>query len=70
MLPYRSGRQTSGRGGRVGSMRTPPDKGRRGQKLENLTDVLYGWDLTQKYQLRTNETSTITFFTSIINYIY
>ena len=27
--------------------------GRRGQKLENLTDVLYGWPLTQKYQLLT-----------------
>ena len=50
-------------------MRKPADKGRRGQKLENLTDVLYGWPLAQKLQLLTNETSTITIFTSIINYI-
>ena len=48
--------------------------GRRGQKLENLTDVLYGWPLTQKYQLLINETSTINFlpvllFTSTKLYI-
>ena len=41
-----------------GNLRT---RGRRGQKLENLTDVLYGWPLTQKYQLLTNKTSTIAF---------
>ena len=69
-LPYGSGRQTSGRG-KVFSMRTPAVKGGGGvKKLENLTDVLYGLPLTQKYQLPTNETSTITIFTCIINYIY
>ena len=37
-------------------------RGRRGQKLENLTNVLYGSPLTQKYQLLTYEASTITIF--------
>ena len=55
-------------GGRVGSMRKPADNGV--SKIENLAAVLYGWPLTQKYQLLTNKTSIITIFTSIINYIY
>ena len=58
-----------GREGRL-TAETWGQRVRRGQRLENLTDVLYGWSLTQKYHLFTNETSTITFFTSIIIYIY
>ena len=55
-------------GGRVGSMRTPADKGDV-SKVENLTDILCGWPITLKYQLLNNEASAITIFTSIINCI-
>ena len=34
ILTYGSGHQTSGRGGRVGSMRKPADKGEEGSKIE------------------------------------
>ena len=64
-LPYGSGRQTSG--GREDRLNADTcGQGGRGQKLENLADVLYGLTHTQKYQLLTNETSTILFLPALL----
>ena len=55
-------------GGKVFSMRT---RGEEGLKIGKPYGCLI-WIApnTQKYQLLTDETSTITIFTCIINYIY